>query len=371
MDAVCPRCGLGGREVHVMETWSGKWHSTCTHAACKDCLQGVAEAQLARCRDEGQVRILCGHEGCQKYLPQALVCHASPNAAGLALQIDRDLGNLQAKYGRMPMVWESATCGVCCNYIGPRIEIPECGHVACENCWAQWMDEQVPTCRSMMEELPFRCFGDGCQTVVCNKLAGLISAEVRALQRDLARRSRLQANPLYPPEVQVNCSQAGCVGLGYLGFDTVMCFMCEHQWDAFTGEAPDEDLPGTIKACPRCAIPIEKNGGCDHMSCTCGYEFWWSTMVPFRRQGAAAAAVPAAPQAQPQPQEQEEEQAEELAEERPLVTAGQPGEGAPAPIPEDLLRTMSAPLCGDLRRDISSVSVMSAPAQWMSAMLAQ
>lgn len=38
------------------------------------------------------------------------------------------------------------------------------------------------------------------------------------------------------------------------------------------------------KACPRCKGDIEKNGGCDHMTCRrpgCGYEFYWSTLKPY------------------------------------------------------------------------------------------
>jgi hypothetical protein len=35
-----------------------------------------------------------------------------------------------------------------------------------------------------------------------------------------------------------------------------------------------------VKKCPGCGEYIEKNGGCDHMRCRCGYNFWWSTRKP-------------------------------------------------------------------------------------------
>ena len=42
----------------------------------------------------------------------------------------------------------------------------------------------------------------------------------------------------------VVCSQT-CVGLGYPGFDMVMCFICERQWDATEGILGTEtELPG-------------------------------------------------------------------------------------------------------------------------------
>ena len=32
-----------------------------------------------------------------------------------------------------------------------------------------------------------------------------------------------------------------------------------------------------IKECPSCNIKIQKNGGCNHMTCPCGHEFEWET----------------------------------------------------------------------------------------------
>ena len=46
-------------------------------------------------------------------------------------------------------------------------------------------------------------------------------------------------------------------------------------------------LSANSKQCPRCRIPIEKNGGCNHMTCRppggCGYEFWWSCRCEYPR----------------------------------------------------------------------------------------
>jgi ariadne-1 len=42
-------------------------------------------------------------------------------------------------------------------------------------------------------------------------------------------------------------------------------------------------LPGALKACPKCHAQIEKDGGCDHMTCRCRHEFYWSTLLPYKR----------------------------------------------------------------------------------------
>jgi hypothetical protein len=101
----------------------------------------------------------------------------------------------------------------------------------------------------------------------------------------LERRFELETKPQFPEEVQVTCPKVDCVGLGYLGFDTVMCFLCEHQWLATKDQglhghsiACWEELPETVKPCPRCGTLIEKDGVCDHLACQCGYEFVWPTL---------------------------------------------------------------------------------------------
>lgn len=41
-----------------------------------------------------------------------------------------------------------------------------------------------------------------------------------------------------------------------------------------------------IKPCPKCQVPIEKNGGCMHMTCTlamCKYEWCWICGIPWNR----------------------------------------------------------------------------------------
>ena len=43
-----------------------------------------------------------------------------------------------------------------------------------------------------------------------------------------------------------------------------------------------ERAGGQTKPCPKCKQAITKNHGCDHMTCPCGHEFYWSTGKPYR-----------------------------------------------------------------------------------------
>lgn len=37
-----------------------------------------------------------------------------------------------------------------------------------------------------------------------------------------------------------------------------------------------------LRFCPSCDTPIQKNGGCQHMSCACGRDFTWEQARPLR-----------------------------------------------------------------------------------------
>lgn len=182
-------------------------------------------------------------------------------------------------------------CPVCREYCVALLANPGCQHVACEDCWGLWVESQLPHCRGQ-RLANVRCIGPKCQNRAATSIwkhICTISSNVGSLDAILAKRRRLQDNSLYPSEVQVECPRAECLGLAYRGFDTLMCFFCEHQWmdDAGTVQSVviGDDLVADLnmKQCPQCKTHIIKNGGCDHMTCRCNYQFWWSTLQQYRR----------------------------------------------------------------------------------------
>jgi len=253
-----------------METWAGAFHSACCHGACFRCLAKWVDTHVPACCNEQILRIPCIEPGCRKFMPQPVVFHVSELARAFSRGLDR--------------VWENnpllnndcmELCQVCCSYIGPLLV--HGGQAACEGCVGKWVDGQLLKCRQLRR---VECMAFNLQDVLPEEVVLLTSKQARIL-------SRAQRNPLYPPAVQVDCPQFGCCGIGYLGAETIMCFVCEHQWDAplaaceeYADDMQAETLK--IKMCPQCNVAIEKNGGCDHMTCRCGHEFWWSTLLPYR-----------------------------------------------------------------------------------------
>ena len=115
------------------------------------------------------------------------------------------------------------------------------------------------------------------------------------LGRDFQRRAELLQQGSQQHHHVVECPQPGCVGVGFSGKGTAMCWICEHQWSIdgplwqffrriFKSTSAGWVLHnGTlIQCCPSCNAAIDKDGGCDHMTCRCGYEFYWSSLRRYR-----------------------------------------------------------------------------------------
>lgn len=299
-EAACGLCGAGRRAAVLMS-------EVCGHCACVECWAQSAEAQLAHCPAGQPLCAECPEPGCVAALPRSLlrgVLVRYSNAllflvALFDLEVKRN--EVKRQHVRLPAGLQVSffqACEVCREVVPAALANPGCGHTACEGCWRGWLESQAiaspeercARVRSWAASGP-RCFGPGCRAELGGPLKGhlcQLSAPLEAFDSHLARRRQLTASPFFPSELQAECPSLDCWGLGYLGHDTVMCFVCERQWEpAEPGVDPSsfgiEEVMGlVVKRCPRCQEYIEKRGGCDHMTCRCRYEFYWSTMKPYR-----------------------------------------------------------------------------------------
>jgi hypothetical protein len=66
---------------------------------------------------------------------------------------------------------------------------------------------------------------------------------------------------------------------------------CGHCFDKIKEDIESHKCPGIpkelrqikgLRRCPSCKTILEKNGGCDHMNCVCGDEFYWHELKPIR-----------------------------------------------------------------------------------------
>jgi len=313
---VCPKC-----EQHKFVLFEDP---DCGEAACEDCWGAAAERQISWCEEGLRLRGKCSNSCCGRAMPEGLwrhACSRTSRGTGFLKTLDSTLARLrktaQTTLQFPEEAWQPGpTCSVCREQHLALISSGPCGHAICEDCWGGWAAANLDSCRwSKCADL--RCFAEGCQEVVVPEVwshACTRSEAVQGLEKEFAYRRRLQNNVLFPAEVQVQCPQPGCLGIGYLGSDTVMCFVCEHSWNPVEELIGNpEDAEGTLdalkakgecKACPQCGANIIKNGGCDHMTCRCKYEFYWSNLRPYgnaARRPAVPAPPPPAPAAAPAP----------------------------------------------------------------------
>jgi len=274
----------------------------CNHSSCAMCWTTHAERFInEHSKAEQLQQIPCLGADCSHCVPWAVVRGV---CAGYSNLIAMHVASVDAEFRKNMnrAVWASVPKGVhvrsfevctICRDVSPLLLInAPCNHAVCEGCWKKWTELQIPRSFASRRDT-VRCFSPRCQDTICtalwNRMVSIseMSSDFDSLP-EVARRRQLKSNTLYPEAMQVDCPMPECWGLGYLGFDTVMCFVCEHQWiPQEPGTSPNDvdvqEIMGVkMKQCPRCQEHIEKNGGCDHMTCRCKYEFHWTTLQPFR-----------------------------------------------------------------------------------------
>ena len=194
---------------------------------------------------------------------------------------------------------EGWTCDICARdepFTTEEMWCLPCGHTFCSDCWA----EEV---RSRVEEGAAKvgCMEMGCKCCLPpNSVKDLCGHDVyENLMRFLMDQQVFLADTL------TNCPNARCGKpidlLAQSLCSTAKCSHCLHEfctecheqshapatcsekqkWETFTDpEIMKQRLFGpNVKTCPNCKCTIEKNEGCNHMTCRqCNHEFCWLCM---------------------------------------------------------------------------------------------
>lgn len=143
-------------------------------------------------------------------------------------------------------------CAICLETSSPSVKVVlSCGHTFCYSCISSYVhkeseDNKVASCPTCKRELLRH------ELLVC-----LSDQEVDQLIVDAAARVP-----------QSDCQRGSQVAhisddLRIAGFDAAVAVQLQGSCS-------------NLKLCPSCNAPIEKNGGCDHMTCRCGHHFRWS-----------------------------------------------------------------------------------------------
>uniref|UniRef100_A0A6S9ISQ1 RBR-type E3 ubiquitin transferase n=1 Tax=Heterosigma akashiwo TaxID=2829 RepID=A0A6S9ISQ1_HETAK len=198
----------------------------------------------------------------------------------------------------------SLLCRICCDEIdGATAFALGCAHFFCRVCWAQYLDVKVAE-------------GPACVYTVCpeQKCPRIVTEEI--FQEFLSAETFLKYQQFSLDSfVDINrtlrwCPGAGCpraarappqAGHVKCVCGAAFCFRCADEAHAPAGckdlqtwkekcqnesETANWILANT-KRCPKCSTRIEKNQGCNHMTCRqCKEEFCWICMGPWSDHGA-------------------------------------------------------------------------------------
>eukprot|EP01119_Soliformovum_irregulare_P003803 TRINITY_DN14864_c0_g1_i1.p1 TRINITY_DN14864_c0_g1~~TRINITY_DN14864_c0_g1_i1.p1 ORF type:complete len:514 (+),score=110.76 TRINITY_DN14864_c0_g1_i1:51-1592(+) len=186
-----------------------------------------------------------------------------------------------------------------------------CGHRYCKSCWAEYLEVMI---RDGPRSVYARCPAPKCKAIVHEAAyKSLVDPKLYERYSYFLQRSFVEDN-----DHMKWCPSPGCTNAiaterpnrrnpvkCNCGF--VFCFACadaeigDHtpvpcaQLDKWLQKASDESenvkwMIANTKRCPKCRSPIEKNGGCMHMTCnipSCRYEFCWLCRGPWTEHGNA------------------------------------------------------------------------------------
>lgn len=186
-----------------------------------------------------------------------------------------------------------------------------CGHRYCKGCWTGFLEVAIkdgPRC------VYITCPAPKCKTIVHEAAyKNLVSPELFERYNSFLLKCFVEDNEHIKWCPAPGCSNAiRCERTGRrqpvtcnCGFS--FCFRCadseigDHnpvpceQLEKWLRKANDESenvkwMIANTKKCPKCRSPIEKNGGCMHMTCnipSCRHEFCWLCRGPWSEHGSA------------------------------------------------------------------------------------
>jgi len=203
------------------------------------------------------------------------------------------------------------TCEICLDILPAKNTYAlGCGHRFCFDCWTGYLENKLSEGRDCVST---KCPAEKCNEIVHEQaFRKFLKEDKMKIYKKYIVKSFVEDNP------QIKwCPAAGCNrAVSYrknakkvvhcvCGFK--FCFNCsdaeigDHipatcdQVESWRQKASDESenvtwLLANTKKCPQCRSPIEKNGGCMHMTCRvnsggCGFEFCWLCRGPWTEHG--------------------------------------------------------------------------------------
>ncbi|KAL6347922.1 hypothetical protein AAG906_037651 [Vitis piasezkii] len=196
----------------------------------------------------------------------------------------------------LPLSSSTLMCDICMEAVSSKDSTKmDCGHCFCNNCWTEHFVVKINEGQSRR----IRCMAYKCNAI-CDE--AIVRNLVGRRHPDLAEKfdrflleSYIEDNkmvkwcPSAPHcgnairveddefcEVECSCGLQFCFSCLSEAHSPCSCLM----WEFWTKKCRDESetvnwITVHTKPCPKCHKPVEKNGGCNLVSCICGQAFCW------------------------------------------------------------------------------------------------
>ncbi|TVY91843.1 E3 ubiquitin-protein ligase [Lachnellula willkommii] len=194
-------------------------------------------------------------------------------------------------------------CDICCeDEKGLQSFAMKCGHRYCINCYNQYLGQKI---KEEGEAARIQCPADGCKRIMDAKsLDLLVGADLQTRYHELLTRTYVEDKDQMKwcpapdctnaiecgikkkdllrvvPTVACDCKHRFCFGCILADHQPAPCELVKMWLKKCADDSETANwISANTKECPRCNSTIEKNGGCNHMTCRkCKHEFCWMCM---------------------------------------------------------------------------------------------
>ena len=185
-----------------------------------------------------------------------------------------------------------ATCDVCFETMdsSSALCLP-CGHAFCKTCWTEHIKNSIKNTGNVV-----RCMHENCMrqivvsdivTLCGEEMANKIENRIAVVSGSTSKEFKRCVNPqcgllIYVDAIGLcgtatcTCGTRICWKCGELAHAPLDCSFMEKWLGLVESGKKNRWILNHTKTCGKCKARIEKNGGCNHMTCSvCHYEFCW------------------------------------------------------------------------------------------------
>lgn len=183
----------------------------------------------------------------------------------------------------------------------------ECGHMFCNECWNQYLRSKIldegtaciscamPGCDILVDELTMTRLIS--EPDVLRKYEYVIAKEFVSANKRIkwcpapGCEHALQLPSAGAIPVRCSCGHFFCFQCLQAAHEPIRCEMLAHWLKKCADDSETANwIAANTKECPKCHSTIEKNGGCNHITCRqakCMYEFCWLCLGPWEPHGSS------------------------------------------------------------------------------------